>query len=291
MTRFFRWHGAAPGDGARTVSLTGTDARFIEMDVLLVVLVLTVVLFLLQESLRFAGPWVAAGLYLMLPAALTAYWLRANDFGLFPWIKVYTVLFCACYGSALRFTSLGERRTARGFIIVLLALNILEAAILGLIEGGLANVLNAGAAVALIATLPRNADAVRVAGRERDLNFDLSPLWVVGYTVWNWAFVYLNYPEFAAHHVGVLTAALLVGVVNPRRWLQTRAYTLGGYFIAVTTFSPSLLGRLESSAWSDPVVGLGAAVISVLVAAGCVGQSRAAARPYRGECLTRACAA
>jgi hypothetical protein len=248
------------------------------------VLALAVVLFLLQAVVRRAGLWLATGVYFVLPAALTAYWLRANDYGLFPWVKVYTVLFCAFYGSVLRFTPLGQRRAARVFIPVLLGLNILEAAALGFIEGGFANVLNSVAGLALVATLPRTADAVRVAGRTRDLHLGVSRLWVVGYTVWNWAFVYLNYPEFTGHHIAVLGAALVVGMIDPRRWTQARAYTLGGYFIAVLTFGP-LLGRIETSHWSDPRVALGAAIVSALVAAGCVWQSRTASP--RGECLTQ----
>lgn len=254
------------------------------MDALLIVPALAAVLFLLQMAVRYAGLWPAVGLYLVLPAALTAHWLRVNDYGLFPWIKVYSVLFCAGYGSVLRFTSLGERWTARSFITALLALNILEAAALGFIEGGLANVLNAVAGLALVAALPRSANAIRIVGSARDLNLDISRLWVVGYTVWNGAFVYLNYPEFAGHHIAVLGAALVVGVIDPQRWTQARALTLGGYFIALLTFGP-LLGRLETSHWSDPQVGFGAAVTSLLVAAGCVWQSRPAV-PGGDECLT-----
>jgi hypothetical protein len=248
------------------------------MDSLLIVLVMTVVLFGLQELMRNAGPWVTAGLYLVLPLTLSTYWLQVNDFGLFPWIKVYTVLFCACYGSMLRFTSLGQRRSARGAVTVLLGLNILEAVALSLLEGGLANVLNSAAALVLIAALPRNADAVRVvATKRRDLHLDVSRLWVVGYTVWNWVFVYLNYPQYTGHHVAVLGAALVVGVIDPTRWVQARAYTLGGYFIAVTTFGPHLLGRLNTSDWNDPRLGLGSAVLALVLAAACVRPTGSAA--------------
>jgi hypothetical protein len=259
------------------------------MGALLIVLVLTAILFGLQWFVSNTGLWVAAVVYFVLPAALTAYWLRVNDFGPFPWIKVYTVLFCACYGSVFRFTALGQRRSARSAIIVLLGLNILEAATLGLIEGGFANVLNACAALVLIAALPRSADAVQVVGPGRDLHLDVSRLWVVGYTVWNWAFVYLNYPQYTGHHVAVLGAALLVGGINPKRWVQARAYTLGGYFIALTTFGPFLGGLLETSNWTTPRPGLGAAVLALVLAAGCLLQAGMAAAPVNGECAVRPC--
>jgi hypothetical protein len=143
-----------------------------------------------------------------------------------------------------------------------------------LLERGPAHVLNAIAGLALIATLPRNAGAVQLVdeGRRRELHYDLSPLWIVGYTVWNWTFAYLNYPQFAGHHTAVLGAALLVAAINPQRWLQARAYTLGMHFIALLTFQPILPDWLDTSHWSDPLIGFGAAVASVLVAAGCVAQ-------------------
>jgi hypothetical protein len=255
------------------------------MDAILTVAALTVILYGLQWFARTAGPGPVSALYFVLPAALTAYWLRVNDFGPFPWIKVYSVLFCACYGSVLRFTALGNRRSARGAVTVLLGLNILEAATLGIIEGGLANVLNAGAALALIAALPRSAHAVRVIeADQRDLCLDIPRVWVAGYTVWNWAFVYLNYPQYTGHHTAVLGAALVVGVIDPTRWVQARAYTLGGYFIAVTTFGPYLRGRLDTSEWTDPQLGLIATVLALVLAAVCLGQWAVGREDRRVKC-------
>ncbi len=254
----------------------------------LIVLALAAVLFLFQWVLRRGGLWVAIAVYFVLPAACTAYWLRANDFGLFPWIKVYTVLFCACYGSVLRYTSLGERRVARWGIIVLLALNILEAVIVDVIEGGLANVVNAVAGLVLVVTLPRSADAVRVVRAEyRDLHLGVSRTWVVGYTVWNWAFVYLNYPQYTGHHIAVLSAALVVGAVDPRRWVQARAYTLGAYFIAITTFGPHMMELLDTSDWNVPGMGLGAAVLALLTATACVRFTIPTRTPRRCACVVR----
>jgi len=47
--------------------------------------------------------------------------------------------------------------------------------------------------------------------------------------------------------VAVLGAAL---VVNPKQWVQARAYALGGYFIALTTFGPFLYSLLDTSDWN-----------------------------------------
>lgn len=233
---------------------------------ILAVPALTAILLALHWFARNAGPWAVAALYMVLPATLTWYWLRVNDYGFFPWIKIYTVLFCACYGSVLRYSSLGERRSARRAITVLLGLNILEAATLSVIEGGFANLLNAAAALVLIAALPWRGDAVQVAETERrDLLLNIPRLWIVGYTVWNFAFVVVNYPQFTGHHIAVLGAALLIGLIDPKKWVQARAYTLGVYFIAVLTFRSSLHDRLDTSDWIDPRAGLAAAVLALLL--------------------------
>jgi hypothetical protein len=246
------------------------------MGALITVLALTAALFLIQDVLGRVGPWAIAGLYLAAPVALSAYWFRVNDFGPFPWIKVYTVLFCACYGTVLRFTALVNRASARFIITGLLALNILEATALDLIGGSLAHALNALAGLVLVATQPRSSHAVRIETARRELHYDLSRLWVLGYTVWNWTFVYLNYPELSGHHTAVLLSALIVGLADPRRWLQARAYTLGSIFIAQCTFFPFLLGQLETSNWSDTRLELIAAGAALVVALGCAARTRGA---------------
>lgn len=50
---------------------------------------------------------------------------------------------------------------------------------------------------------------------------------IVGYTLWNWVFVYLNYPELAGHHVAVLSAALTLACLDRGLRLQARAASLG----------------------------------------------------------------
>lgn len=199
---------------------------------------LTAALFALHDLLRRSGPWPAVGLYLMAPLALTGYWARANDFDPFLRVKLYTILFCAGYGTALRFTRLAERPLARVAVTALIALNVLEAAVVDLLAGGVAHALNAAAGLALVAALPWGTNPARLAvcGRCRDGRYDLSRRWVVGYAAWNATFVYLNYPGLGGHHLAVLAAATLAGLLDPGRWLQARAYTLAADFVALVTF-------------------------------------------------------
>lgn len=245
------------------------------MDAALLVLALAAVLFALQHALWCSGPLAATGAFLVLPLALTPYWIRESGFDAFLWIKLFSIVFCLCYGSVVRFTQLNKWRAARLFITVLLALNILEAAALSLYEGGVANLLNTVAALALVLALPWNSNAATVDGGERrEPHYHVSRLWLVGYTVWNAALVYLNYPELTGHTVAVLGVPLVVGLFDPRRWLFARAVTLGLYLFALASFRPWMMAQLDTTDWRDPTVGLLAALVSVAVAVLCVWQSR-----------------
>src|SRR5262245_40860857 len=100
------------------------------MYVALQIVAVTVLWLLAQEALRRASRWAVWSVFLLLPLVLTPYWLQVNDLGLFSWFKYYTVFFCVCWGTALRFTSLGRQDWARSTIPLLLAVNIFEAVFL-----------------------------------------------------------------------------------------------------------------------------------------------------------------
>lgn len=233
------------------------------------IVALTAFLFALQFVLRRSGPWVLWLAYGVIPVALTAYWVGINDIGPFLWIKLFSVLFCVCYGTAVRDTAAGKRSWARGMITVLLALNVLEAVALDCLGGSMAHALNAVAGLALVAALPRHLDMSRIVVNDHghDIQFHgTSFRWIIGYSVWNWTFVYLNYPELAGHHIAVLFSCVLVGLLDSRLWLQARACTLGAHLMAMVTFPELIRSGLNTSSWSDPVVGLCAAFVSLSVA-------------------------
>ncbi|MFM8272675.1 MAG: hypothetical protein ACKODX_10125 [Gemmata sp.] len=79
--------------------------------------------------------------------------MRANGFDLFLWIKLYTIVFCACYGT-MRYTRLIKPPRVSAAITALLATNILEAVALDLVSGGAAHALNATAGRALVVAPP-----------------------------------------------------------------------------------------------------------------------------------------
>ena len=212
------------------------------MQSLVQIVAVTMLLLLAYEVLRRAGKWISWGLFFAVPLTLTPYWFAVNDFDFFLWIKSYSVFFCIVWGTALRFTSLGERPWARTTIHLLLAGNILEAIAVDVLESGLAHTMNAIVGLILIATLPYGSDSSRIdtAGRSRDLLSGTSRTWIVGYTLWNWTFVYLNYPMLSGHHTAVLAAGLIVAAIDARQWTQARACTLGLNLLATATFYPEV---------------------------------------------------
>jgi hypothetical protein len=223
-----------------------------------------------QEALRRASRWIVWGVFLLLPLALTPYWIQINELGLFSWFKFYTVFFCVCWGTVLRTTWLGRRGWARATIALLLAVNITEAVVVDLVASGSAHALNAAAGLLLIATMSYGKHSTRIdlANCYRDLCYGVSRRWVIGYTLWNWAFVYLNYPSLTGHHTAVLTAGLIVSLVHPRRWSQTRASTLGVNLLFTATCYRDMLAWLDTTAWVDERVGMAASGIALVFMSG-----------------------
>lgn len=208
-------------------------------------------------------PWLAVFTYGGLPVLLTPLWIAANTGGLFKWVKLYSVLLAVLWFLVFRYTHLRTKPWARFLVALFLAGNIAEACLEDLTRMAGPNVLNALAGIGLVVTLPGWRE-IRVDGN-RDLVWpSLTPGWISAYTVWNWVFVYLNYPEHAAYHVVVLGVPLLVGAGT---WLQARAFTLGAWMMYLFTFAPFIDSLIL---WLPRSPGLiwGAALVSLAVSAG-----------------------
>jgi len=229
-----------------------------------VILAMTLVYLGLQELLRRCRLPILWGIFLLAPLILTPYWFKFNDFDPFMWIKTYSIMFCVSWGSWLRFTSAGDKSFLRHTIVWLLVANILEALVLDLLGKGIAHDLNALAGILLLATMPWSAKNTRIdrASRHQDICCDLPIAWIVGYTLWNWVFVYLNYPALAGHHIAVLSAALILACINPQRWLQTRAATLGLNLLFMATSYEGTLAVSDATGWFDERTAIIAASLS-----------------------------
>ncbi len=174
----------------------------------------------------------------------------------FPWVKVISIASGITALSLLRTTKLGSNaKLVAWTTYAFLAVNILEATVRDAVVGNMANYLNAVAGFLLIVTLEKLRTVhIDKKGNFRDLLWSGMTLpWIVGYTLWNWVFVYLNFGfQSSIMHIAVLGAAFLVVFRNKDRWLQARAFTLGMYFVLFHSL-PHLLPNLTINRVSDPI--------------------------------------
>ncbi len=205
--------------------------------------------------------WVVFGL---VPALLAPVWAWASDLDSFWWIKMLSVFAGLCWAGWLRFTFAGGIATFRSVVPWILFINVGEAMMVDLLHPGVGHLVNAMAAVMLLLTIPFCEAGVRVDNSSgcRDLHYDLPRSWIVGYTLWNWSFVILNYPAYAGHHLAILSAALIVGCLNPKMWLQVRSATLGLTLLCHASNPNVLVSLHDASRWSNGYVVLLAPVLA-----------------------------
>jgi hypothetical protein len=219
-------------------------------------LILFGALLAVQEFFRRAGAWAGWLAFFVLPVMLTPYWLRQHvDIGFFPWVKLYSASASVAWLTALRYTKLGELRMARAAGWLILVVNICEAMLQDAFGRHVAHYLVVASGLLIVWQLPsaRASLVVDRSGSWPEYRYRrMTRRWVVEYTAWNWAFVYLNYPQIAGHQFAVLGAALVVGFHDPTRWLQARGYTLATDLIAIATFPNAVIAWTDTSHWSTP---------------------------------------
>lgn len=164
----------------------------------------------------------------------------------FAWVKVVSAL-AGVYGFMLiRFTSLGKKKFAAFFPLAILSINIAEAVVREfeifstyktltvdaggvLVLGGPWNILNGIAGILCIVTLT-GFMGIRVSNdKSRDMIWpDMTWMYIIGYTIWNFAYVYNGISTRSMYAgVTILGAALFAELFFKRgAWLQHRAQTL-----------------------------------------------------------------
>lgn len=174
----------------------------------------------------------------------------------FGWVKVISALI-GVYGFLLiRFSNLGNRKFAAIFPVTILSLNIAEAVYRefqvyttytelvvdpagSMILGGTWNLFNGVAGILTILTLA-GFSGIRVSkDQSRDMIWpDMTWMYIVGYTLWNFAYVY-NCISVRSMYAGlaILLAALLGEVFFKQgAWLQHRAQILSFYAMFSLSF-------------------------------------------------------
>ncbi|MBN2653043.1 MAG: hypothetical protein JXR63_11750 [Spirochaetales bacterium] len=218
-------------------------------------MVLFVVVFLLLNEVSRRSKIVSLIFYCLLPVVL-ALLIFVGPLGgspsgktWFGWVKVVSAL-AGVYGfMAIRFTKLGEKKFAIIFPVAILALNIAEAVFRefqvfatyaeksfdpagNVILGGPWNILNAVAGILTIITLTGFV-GIRVSrDKTRDMVWpDMTWIYIAGYSIWNFAYVYNCISNRAMYAgFGILFAAIVAEFLFKRgAWLQHRAQILSLY--------------------------------------------------------------
>ncbi|NBI05255.1 DUF5692 family protein [Senegalia massiliensis] len=167
----------------------------------------------------------------------------------FGWVKVVSALI-GVYGFLLiRFTKLGEKKFAAIFPVTILSLNIAEAVYREfevfatfkelqidpggiVVLGGIWNIFNGIAGILCIVTLTGFAGIKVSKDRSRDMIWpDMTWMYIIGYTLWNFAYVYNCISTRSMYAgFGILLAALIAEFLFKRgAWLQHRAQILSLY--------------------------------------------------------------
>lgn len=207
----------------------------------------------------------------------------------FGWVKVISAL-AGVYGFLLiRFTNLGQRKFAYYFPVAILALNIAEAVFREfevfatykvatveasgiLVQGGIWNILNGIAGILCIITLTGFV-GIRVSNsKSKDMIWpDMTWIYIVGYTIWNFAYVY-NCLSTRSMYAGVtiLSAAFIAEIFLKRgAWLQHRAQTLSMFamFSLSVDYHQSQFLNIVPVYSESVLLGLGVAsfIINILV--------------------------
>lgn len=174
----------------------------------------------------------------------------------FGWVKVFSALMGVWGFMAIRFTGLGNKKFAWYFPFAILSLNILEAVYRefevfvnyktlvvddggSMILGGPWNILNAIAGILTIVTLTGFV-GIRVSNnKKRDMVWpDMTWMYIIGYTLWNFAYVY-NCISLRSMYAGfgILVAALISEFVFRKGvWLEHRAQILSLYAMFALSF-------------------------------------------------------
>lgn len=158
----------------------------------------------------------------------------------FKWAKIYSVVLASVFFLLMRFTKVYEYKLAKAFCVFFLAGNIAEAVAQDFSMGFTPNLLNGVAGVLSILTCYYGWKGIRAdSSKDKDMIWpEMTTLWIIAYDVWNFVYVYLNFPASASAQLMVIVAATIPALfIKKGTWLQARAYTLAAWFMFYFTFT------------------------------------------------------
>jgi hypothetical protein len=202
---------------------------------LVYIFLLFIVLVLLQELTR-RSVFISLLFFVVLPTVLAPYWMIYADNSWFYWLKNYATLITASLMLLCRINMVSISRWVKvltgGILIVHMLLPIVDSAL----HNTLLGYLNAVNGLILIALLP-DVNRISMAARNKlnDFLWDVSYFWMLGYSLWGWTFVYINYPENIGRTTALILSSLVVSLYRKELWLQARVATLAIYLQAIFT--------------------------------------------------------
>lgn len=227
-------------------------------------ILILVALIALNELFR-RNKWCAIIFYFVLPIVLLPLWMSYGVSYWFKWVKVYSVVTASAWFILIRFTNLGKYNFAKMIAALFLALNIAEAVTQDFSLGYLPNILNGIAGILSIATLFYGwKDIQPDDSKQRDMVWPkMTVFWIIAYDIWNWVFVYLNFPGSASAQFMVLLSCTLPSLfIKKGTWLQARAFTLAAWFMYYFTF-PRFTESVELLVPRNDFLMLAVAIISI----------------------------
>ncbi|MBN4070030.1 MAG: hypothetical protein COA82_03895 [Alkaliphilus sp.] len=240
------------------------------MNAFLMILSYILVMYISYEIIR-RSTWIVFGVFIVAPVVSIPIWLS----GVSDWFiiaKTYTAVLYLLWTQATRsLQKLNKSKVMLGGIYLLLVINILEAVYRDIQTGGY---VNAAAGVLLCIAIPTIKEiSIDKIGKFNDLHWNMSKLWIVAYTIWNIAFVLGNFPHAFGMHIVVLGVPLVLGMINPKIWMQVRIITLTTHmmiriFFSAFNESMHLLWMADLALFSPLLITL--QVVSLLLSIACI---------------------
>jgi len=219
---------------------------------------------------RFKEPTII--FYFILPFALIPLWASQGVSYWFKWVKVYSVVTACIWFTFMRYTKLSKKVFPRLIAAMFIALNITEAVTQDFSLGFTPNILNGIAGILSIITLFYGWKGIHIDNsKEHDMVWPkMTVLWILAYDVWNFAFVYLNFPGSASAQFMVILSCTIPSIFIKRgTWLQARAFTLAAWFMYYFTV-PRFTESMQLHVPRNASLSMAVAIISIALNILCV---------------------
>jgi hypothetical protein len=216
--------------------------------------------------------WPTTIFYFILPFALIPLWASHGVSYWFKWAKVYSVVTACIWFTCMRYTKLSKKVFPRLIAAMFIALNITEAVTQDFSLGYAPNILNGIAGILSIITLFYGWKGIHIDdSKEHDMVWPkMTVLWIIAYDVWNFVFVYLNFPGSASAQFMVILSCTIPSLfIKKGTWLQARAFTLAAWFMYYFTaprFTESMQLHVPRNASLSMTVALISIALNVLCA-------------------------